>query len=134
MSDLFKKILIATDGSKYSLEATSKALEIARFHGAKVFALYVIDTRALITANGMPTPGNMYQVLEDEGKRAVAQVKEMAGGLPTETFVLAGHPSQRQQGHVVRLLGAADKAAHVVDYCRNDAMRIDDRCLFQRYG
>jgi len=94
MSDLFKKILIATDGSKYSLGATSKALEIARFHGAKVFALYVIDTRALITANGMPTPGNMYQVLEDEGKRAVAQVKEMAGGLPTETFVLAGHPSQ----------------------------------------
>jgi nucleotide-binding universal stress UspA family protein len=94
MSDLFKKILIATDGSKYSLGATGKALEIARFHGAKVFALYVIDTRALITGNGIPAPNNMYQILEDEGKRAVSQVKEMAGGLPVETFVLAGHPSQ----------------------------------------
>ena len=94
MSDLFKKILIATDGSKYSQGATSKALEIARFHGAKVFALYVIDTRALITANGMPAPVNMYEILEDEGKRAVGQVKAMAGDLPVETFVLSGHPSQ----------------------------------------
>jgi len=94
MSDLFKKILIATDGSKYSLGAASKALEIARFHGARVFALYVVDTRALVTANGMPAPDNLYLILEDEGKRAVAQVKEMAGDLPAETFVLPGHPAQ----------------------------------------
>ncbi len=93
MSDLFKKILIATDGSKYSLGAAGKALEIARFHGSKVYALYVVDLRALTTVNGMPAPENMYLILEDEGKRAVAQVKEMAGDLPVETFVLSGHPS-----------------------------------------
>jgi nucleotide-binding universal stress UspA family protein len=93
MSDLFKKILIATDGSKYSQGATSKALEIARFHGAKVFALYVIDTRALSTASGMPAPDNMYLILEEEGERAVRQIKEMAGDLPVETFVLAGYPA-----------------------------------------
>ncbi len=33
------------------------------------------------------------RILEDEGKRAVSQVKEMAGGLPVETFVLSGHPA-----------------------------------------
>lgn len=93
MSQLFSKILIATDGSKYSQNAASKGLELARFHGAKVFALYVIDLRALTTVNGMPAPGNMYPILEEEGKRAVGQVKEMAGDLPVETFVLAGHPA-----------------------------------------
>lgn len=93
MSDLFKKILIATDGSKYSLGAASKGLEIARFHGSKVYALYVVDLRALTTVNGMPGPANIYTILEDEGKRAVSQVKEMAGDLPVETFVLSGHPA-----------------------------------------
>jgi nucleotide-binding universal stress UspA family protein len=93
MTELFGKILIATDGSKYSRDAAVKSLEIARFHGAKVFALYVIDLRALTTVNGMPAPGNMYPILEEEGKRAVGKVKEMAGDLPVETFVLAGHPA-----------------------------------------
>jgi nucleotide-binding universal stress UspA family protein len=93
MTELFSKILIATDGSKYSQGATVKSLEIARFHKAKVYALYVIDLRALTTVNGMPAPNNIYLILEEEGKHAVGQVKEMAGDLPVETFVLAGHPA-----------------------------------------
>jgi nucleotide-binding universal stress UspA family protein len=93
MAELFGKILIATDGSKYSRGAAVKGLEIARFHGSKVYALYVIDLRALTTVNGMPAPGNIYTILEGEGKRAVGQVKEMAGDQPVETFVLAGHPA-----------------------------------------
>jgi nucleotide-binding universal stress UspA family protein len=92
MSELFKKILIATDGSKYSQGAAREGLELARFHGAKVFALYVIDTRALNVATGMPVPGSLYTVLENEGKRAVDQVKQMAPGADVETFVLAGYP------------------------------------------
>src|SRR4051812_7348325 len=44
------------------------------------------------------------------------------------------YPSQRQEGHVVGLLGAADKAADVVEDRRNDALGIDDRRLSQRYG
>jgi nucleotide-binding universal stress UspA family protein len=93
MSELFKKILIATDGSKYSLDAAVKSLEIARFYGSKVCVLYVVDLRALTTASGMPAPDNIYLLLADEGKRAVGQVKEMAGDLPIETFVLAGYPA-----------------------------------------
>lgn len=92
MAGLFKRILIATDGSKYSQGAASEGLEIARFHGSKVFVLYVIDMRALITVNGMPVPENMYLILEEEGRRAVGQIKDMAGDLPVETFVLAGYP------------------------------------------
>jgi nucleotide-binding universal stress UspA family protein len=93
MAELFGKILIATDGSKYSRGAAVKGLEIARFHGSKVYALYVIDLRALTSVNGMPAPENIYLILEDEGKRAAGEVKEMAGDLPAEAFVLAGNPA-----------------------------------------
>jgi nucleotide-binding universal stress UspA family protein len=92
MSELFKKILIATDGSKYSQGAANEGLEIARIHGSKVFVLYVIDMRALMSVNGIPVPENMYLLLEEEGKRAVSLVKEMAVGLPVETFVQSGYP------------------------------------------
>jgi nucleotide-binding universal stress UspA family protein len=92
MAGLFDKILIATDGSKYSQGAALTGLEIARLHGSKVFVLYVVDTRALNVATGMPAPGNLYTVLEDEGKRAIDEVKKMAGDLPVETFVLSGYP------------------------------------------
>jgi nucleotide-binding universal stress UspA family protein len=92
MSELFKKILIATDGSKYSQGAASEGLKIARSHGSKVFVLYVIDMRALMSVNGIPVPENMYLLLEEEGKRAVSLVKEMAVGLPVETFVQSGYP------------------------------------------
>jgi nucleotide-binding universal stress UspA family protein len=93
MAELFDKILIATDGSKYSRSAAAKAMEIARFHGSKVYALFVIDMRALTSVNGMPAPDNIYRILADEGKHSVGEVKEMAGDLPVETFVLAGHPA-----------------------------------------
>lgn len=93
MSGIFKKILVATDGSKQTKAAIEKAIEIARFHGSKLYALYVIDTRALATADGMPAPENVYMILEQEGKRAVDQVRQMAGGVEVETFVLAGHPA-----------------------------------------
>jgi len=93
MPGLFDKILIATDGSKYTQSAIRKGIEIARAYHSKVYALYVIDTRALITANGMPAPQNIFAILEDEGRYAVRQVKDAAGGVDVETHVLAGHPS-----------------------------------------
>jgi nucleotide-binding universal stress UspA family protein len=93
MSELFNKILIATDGSKYTQGAIRKGIEIARLHKAKVYALYVIDTRALITSNGMPAPENIYTILQDEGRDAVQQVKDAAGGVDVEPVVLSGHPS-----------------------------------------
>ena len=58
-----------------------------------MYALYVIDTRALITVNGMPAPENIYMILQDEGRNAVQQVKDAAVGLDVEPVVLNGHPS-----------------------------------------
>jgi nucleotide-binding universal stress UspA family protein len=93
MAGLFHKVLIATDGSKYSQGAAREGLEIARLHGSKVLVLYVVDTRAINVATGMPAPGNFYTILEEEGKRTVDEVKQKAAGIDVETFVLPGLPA-----------------------------------------
>ena len=40
---MFKHILIATDGSEASDHAASLAVNLARMHGARVTALFVVD-------------------------------------------------------------------------------------------
>lgn len=40
---MFKNILLATDGSEASAHAAGLAVNLARMHGAKLTALYVVD-------------------------------------------------------------------------------------------
>ena len=40
---MFKHILLATDGSPTSEQAAKLAVDLARVHGAKITALYVVD-------------------------------------------------------------------------------------------
>ena len=44
---LFKKILVAVDGSRYSLDAVCLAARLARFHGAELRIFHVIDEALL---------------------------------------------------------------------------------------
>jgi len=95
MAELFKKILIATDGSKWTQNAVETGLKLAREQQSKVYVLYVVDT---ITFTSMPmdvTWVNMYQLLKDEGEGAVKAIKDSpdAQGLDVETNVLEGHPA-----------------------------------------
>ncbi|MCD1294929.1 universal stress protein [Methanocella sp. CWC-04] len=94
MSEIFNKILIATDGSKRTQKAVEKGLAIARIHKSKVYAVYVVDT---VTFTSIPmdvTWENMYQLLKEEGEEAVRLVKEMAGvDIDIESHVLEGNPA-----------------------------------------
>lgn len=94
MAEIFKKILIATDGSKRTQSAVETGLQIASDHKSKVYAIYVVDT---VTFTSIPmdvTWENMYQLLKDEGEEAVGRVKSAAGpGLDVETRVLEGNPA-----------------------------------------
>lgn len=91
---LFKKILIATDGSKRTQNAVEMGLNIAKERGSKVYAVYVVDT---VTFTSIPmdvTWENMYQLLKDEGEDAVKAVKDQAtAGVEVETKVLEGNPA-----------------------------------------
>jgi nucleotide-binding universal stress UspA family protein len=93
MAELFKNILIATDGSKRTQNAVEMGLNIAREQHSKVYAVYVVDT---VTFTSIPmdvTWENMYQLLKDEGEEAVKAVKDSAPGVDVETRVLEGNPA-----------------------------------------
>jgi len=93
MAEIFKKILIATDGSKRTQSAVETGIELARQHKSKIYAVYVVDT---VTFTSIPmdvTWENMYQLLKDEGEDAVTRVRDIAQGLDLETHVLEGNPA-----------------------------------------
>ena len=94
MAELFKKILIATDGSKRTQNAVETGLEIARVHQSKVSAVYVVDTVTFTSVPMDVTWENMYQLLKEEGEEAVGRVKAAApAGIDVETHVLEGNPA-----------------------------------------
>ena len=48
-SNLFKKILVPVDNSKYSVEAARLAIQLAQLHESQVIFLHVVDVRAIET-------------------------------------------------------------------------------------
>jgi len=93
MAELFKKILIATDGSKRTQNAVEMGLKIAKEQHSKVYVVYVVDT---VTFTSIPmdvTWENMYQLLKDEGEDAVKAVKNSAPDEEVETHVVEGNPA-----------------------------------------
>lgn len=93
MAELFKKIMIATDGSKRTQNAVEMGLKIAKEQHSKVYVVYVVDT---VTFTSIPmdvTWENMYQLLKDEGEDAVKAVKNSAPDVEVETHVVEGNPA-----------------------------------------
>jgi len=93
MKEVYKKILIATDGSDKNRDAVQEGLKIAAACNSVVYLVYVIDTG---TISAVPTDvagGSMYQVLEEEGRRAMEKAGNLAGGLKSECLLLAGKPA-----------------------------------------
>lgn len=91
---LYKKILVATDGSERNLAAVDEALRIARVCGAEVVAVYVQDVSALESA----PPGEMllrdtWGVIQKEGEAALARIRSRAEGISLETVPLEGKPA-----------------------------------------
>lgn len=83
---MFKHILLATDGSSYCDEATRKAIGLARIHGARLTALYVVDPYPYLgigQANPMGFQAYMQAAHVHAGK-ALGRAAELAdeGGEP----------------------------------------------------
>ncbi len=95
--DEIKKVLIATDGSDYTKEAVSTGLKLAKVLGAEVTALYVVDQTSFVNFPMDSTVVSFYSLLENEGKRAVEDVKKEgdALGVKVETVVAEGSPTRK---------------------------------------
>lgn len=94
-SKFYEKILIATDGSEYTKNAVDYGIDIAKSTGAKLFAIYVVDTAAFASIPMDAAWESMYELLKQEGDLAVKYVAERAQveGLEVEGNLIEGHPA-----------------------------------------
>ncbi len=94
-SELYKKILIATDGSEPNKKAVTYGIELARLSGAKVNVAYVVDTAAFASVPMDAGWEMMYELLQKEGTEAIQQIVDdaKASGIDIEGSLLEGHPS-----------------------------------------
>lgn len=93
-TQLFERILIATDGSERNMAAVEEALQIGRICGSKVFAVYVMDIGVFESAS---TDGavirDTWTVIQREADAALDRVRTMAEGVNLETVILEGKPA-----------------------------------------
>lgn len=84
----FKKVLIATDGSRYSESAEKKAIDFAKSYGGEILALSVVDVPTEFYAESPET----VEGLVKKAKEYVEAVKRDAesSGVKAETFVREG--------------------------------------------
>lgn len=95
---MYKRILVATDGSSKSAMATKSAIELAKAIGAEVIALNVINEVTVASAVSQlgSDRKDVEARLQAAGQKAVDGVKSMgdAAGVPVTTMVRQGAPAQ----------------------------------------
>ena len=95
--------MIATDGSETAKEAADFGLEMVGCSGAKVYAVYVIETTPY---RSVPLDGcgqkNVLEEFEKEGNEATFYVERIAkdAGMEVRSRVLKGEPAEK----IVRVL------------------------------
>lgn len=94
-SRLYKKILIATDGSEHTKNAVDYGIELAKNTGAKLYAIYVVDTAAFASIPMDAAWESMYELLRQEGDEATKYVGDKAEfeNLEVERLTAEGHPA-----------------------------------------
>ena len=99
--ELCRRILVPTDGSEYTKAATMHGLALAKLTGAEVTALFVIDDDVYMTKTWGPimptTVPDLTNVLENEGKKAVANVQTEGEkmGVKVVTKIEWGSPASK---------------------------------------
>lgn len=114
-----RKILIATDGSETSNEAADFGIETLKFSGAKVYAVYVIDTTSYGSVTEEEKWAKKIKQFEEVGHRAASYVEEKAkaAGLEAESVVLKGNPAEeildfaKEQDVDIIVVGSLGKTA-----------------------
>jgi nucleotide-binding universal stress UspA family protein len=94
---MYKRILIATDGSEKSMKAAEEGMELAKGLGAQVIALNVVNE--VVIASAVRQLGaerkEVEAKLETAGRKAVDNLKTMGAkiGVNVDTIVRIGAPA-----------------------------------------
>ncbi len=98
---MFKKILVAVDGSKSSFKAMDKAIELQTLMDTEIYLICVYKHHSLFEASlSIGRPDSMDipdKVLSEYAKEIVNHAKEKAkekGAVKVRGFVKAGRPSK----------------------------------------
>jgi nucleotide-binding universal stress UspA family protein len=97
-SHIYRKIMVATDGSEHVRRAVATAIEIAKLSEAKLCAVYVMANDEF----SMPSPKNAeletasLSYFRTEGKEATADVviSGKAENVEVESIILEGSPAR----------------------------------------
>ncbi|WP_440948604.1 universal stress protein [Methanosarcina sp. T3] len=94
-SDLYRNIVIATDGSENSRRAISRGIEIAKLSGATIHVLYVVDTCSTISEKWTACKEMIREVMMNDGKKVMSKVKKIMedAGVEVREVLLEGRPS-----------------------------------------
>ncbi|WP_440946270.1 universal stress protein [Methanosarcina sp. T3] len=95
--ELYRKILVATDGSESARKAADTAIDLSRLSGAKIYAVYVVDRSVYSSVPEDPEwEEAMYVLFREMGEEAVSYVEKTAknAGLQVESALLEGHPAE----------------------------------------
>lgn len=91
----FQKILIAVDGSEYSLAAAKKGLELAHRLNAETALLFVVDTaKTLGNVDAGITHEQALIVLKKEVEQTLDQLARMYIGAELVKLMPEGHPPE----------------------------------------
>ncbi|MDD4161033.1 MAG: universal stress protein [Methanothrix sp.] len=98
---MFKKILVATDGSEHGYRAAKVALELGKIAGGKVTAIYVADTNK---TSHLPDDMLLFSIRElllKEGKEALKKVETLAEemGVAFDSVIAEGNPGSEIISH-----------------------------------
>lgn len=114
MTQSYRTILVAVDGSKEAELALHKAIHVARRNQARLIIAHVIDTRAL--HNVATFDASIYETLEQEAQLLLKeyQTKALEAGLSDVQIVLEfgnpktllAHDIPKETGADLMLLGA----------------------------
>lgn len=93
-----RQILIATDGSETANEAADFAMEMVGCSGAKVYAVYVIDTTPYrsVSLDKIWSKETLDE-FERAGHEATSYVEKIGkdAGVEVESRVIRGHPAEK---------------------------------------
>ncbi len=93
---MFRKVLVAIDGSSQSRLALSTAIDVAKVWKAEIHAAYVIEIGLFSSLPVDNTWEVMYSLLDKEGKEILdnAVATGVKAGVPLKTHLRQGHAGQ----------------------------------------
>jgi nucleotide-binding universal stress UspA family protein len=96
-SSIYRKIMVATDGSEHVRKAIATAIEIAKLSGAKLYAVYVManDEFSMSDPKNAELEKTFVDYFRNEGKAATAFVETSgkAENVEVVSVILEGSPA-----------------------------------------